>query len=196
MNTITWYLAPLELPLSYSSKANHKVQSSKFKVPRLLNRFSRLISFPEVRHTVSEDIVGMLLVIACQFYELDDLLGSLARQRLPEASHHTRYQRRGKRSSIIIDDAAPARNHAGRTSKGHHIRLDSAIRRRSYGTEGSIYAMFVDASTVRISLASAGKLIFFQEPIPSFPAEFTHTIPLSAHIEAVREMRAVLPSCS
>ena len=94
MNTITWYLAPLELPLSYSSKANHKVQSSKFKVPRLLNRFSRLISFPEIRHTVSEDIIGMLLVIACQFYELDDLLGSLARQRLPEASHHAGYQRR------------------------------------------------------------------------------------------------------
>ena len=37
--------------------------------------------------SISEDIVGMLLVIACQFYELDDLLGSLARQRLPEASH-------------------------------------------------------------------------------------------------------------
>ena len=78
MNTITWYLA-LELPLSYSSKANHKVQSSKFKVPSLLNRFPRLISFPKIRHTVSEDIVGVLLVIACQFYELDDLLGCLAR---------------------------------------------------------------------------------------------------------------------
>ena len=33
MNTITWYLASMELPLSYSSKTNHKVQSSKFKVP-------------------------------------------------------------------------------------------------------------------------------------------------------------------
>ena len=37
--------------------------------------------------------------------------------------------------------------------------------------------------------ASAGKLIFFQLPIPSFPAELTQMIPLSAHIEAVREMR-------
>ena len=32
MNTITWYLASMELPLSYSNKTNHKVQSSKFKV--------------------------------------------------------------------------------------------------------------------------------------------------------------------
>ena len=109
----------------------------------------------------------MLLVIACQFYELDDLLGSLARQRLPEASHHTRYQRRGERSSIIIDDAAPARNHAGRTSEGHHIRLDSAIRRRSYGTEGSIHAMFVDA-THREDILGIGREIDF---LPG-----THTI--------------------
>ena len=109
----------------------------------------------------------MLLVIACQFYELDDLLGSLARQRLPEASHHTRNQRRGERSSVIIDDAAPARNHAGRTSEGHHIRLDSAIRRRSYGTEGSIHAMFVDASH-REDIRGIGREIDF---LPG-----THTI--------------------
>ena len=88
----------------------------------------------------------MLLVIACQFYEFDNLLGSFARQRLPETGHHSRYQRRGERSAIIVDDASPTRNHAGRTSEGHHIRLDSAIRRRSYGTEGSIHAMFIDAS--------------------------------------------------
>ena len=59
----------------------------------LLNRFPRLVCLPEVGHAIAEDVVGMLLVVARQLDELDDLLRRLARQSLPEASHHTSYER-------------------------------------------------------------------------------------------------------
>ena len=62
--------------------------------PSLLYRFPRLISFPEIRNTISEYIIGMLLIVACQSYEFNHLLGRLAGQCLPEARHHAGYQRR------------------------------------------------------------------------------------------------------
>ena len=88
----------------------------------------------------------MLLVVASQSHELDNLLGSLVGERLPETGHHARNQRRGERSTVIIDDASPARNHRSRTTIRHHIRLDSSVSRRSYGTESRIHPHFVDAS--------------------------------------------------
>ena len=52
----------------------------------------------------------------------------------------------------------------------------------------------VTAPTARISYASAGTLIFFHVPIPSFPALFTRTMPLLASIEAVLLINAVWTS--
>ena len=89
MNTITWYLAPWNFPYHIAAKL-----IIKFKVPSLLNRFPRLISFPEIRNTVAEDIIGVLLVVASQSHELDNLLGSLVGKRLPETGYHAGYQRR------------------------------------------------------------------------------------------------------
>ncbi|CCX64702.1 unknown [Prevotella sp. CAG:1058] len=52
----------------------------------------------------------------------------------------------------------------------------------------------VTAPTVMMSVASAGTFIFFHAAMPSLPALFTSIMPLSASIEAVREIMAVRPS--
>ena len=44
--------------------------------------------------------------------------------------------------------------------------------------------------------AEAGKVIFFQGPMPLLPAEFTRMIPFCASIEAVCDINAVWPSRS
>ena len=61
---------------------------------------------------------------------------------------------------------------------------------------GAFFFSWFMAPTVRMSLASEGKTIFFHGPIPLLPAELTRMMPFRASIEAVREMRAVLPSRS
>ena len=54
----------------------------------------------------------------------------------------------------------------------------------------------VTAPTVIMSLASAGTLIFFHEPIPSLPALLTITMPFDASIDAALEQTDVMPSSS
>ena len=46
----------------------------------------------------------------------------------------------------FIDDGATPRNHRGRTAIRHHIRLDSAVSRRTHRTEGGIHALLIDTS--------------------------------------------------
>ena len=62
--------------------------------------------------------------------------------------------------------------------------------------KGAFIKLVFTAPTVRMSLASAGKTIFFQGPMPLLPAELTSMIPLRASIEAERLMNAVSPSRS
>ena len=50
--------------------------------------------------------------------------------------------------------------------------------------KGAFVNKSVTAPTVRQSSASAGKVIFFQGPIPELPAELTSIIPFFATIEA------------
>jgi len=57
--------------------------------------------------------------------------------------------------------------------------------------KGAFFPSAFKAPTVRMSYASAGKVTFFQGPMPELPAELMRMIPFFANIEAVWEIRDV-----
>ena len=116
----------------------------------------------------------MLLIIASQPDEFDDLSGRLVRESLPQASHHACHERRGERRAIVVDDASTSCYDRGRTSHRHHIGLDATVGSRTDSTEGSI-------DTLRIDTAHSDNILGIGRKVDAFPG--SHTI-IASRIDA------------
>ena len=108
----------------------------------------------------------MLLIIASQPDELDDLSGRLLRKSLPQASHHASHQGRGERRAIIVDNTSTSCNDRSRTSHRHHVGLDASVGSRTNSTEGSI-------DTLRIDTSHSDNVLGISRKVDAFPGSHT-----------------------
>ena len=155
-----------------------------------------LICLPHVGHTITVNIIREIGTIAHAAYQFDQLLRCQVRTCLPQASHHATHDGRRERSTVCPSLVSIRADDVCTQADSNDIRFHPIVRRIANGRKRCQYGSLVHGSHGQHIVCIARRGYLLPRTEPEFPALHTSTIPLSATIEAWRDINAYWPSKS